>query len=230
MGVLNRLFDMTKAAANELMDKLEEPGMMLNHYVRNMQSEIDGLQAELHKQEAAVRVHGQQAEEAGRIADMYDAKALEAMTNGYETAAREALSAKLHYTEKSHEAASWQENAKVRIAELKPRLEDAKAELKVMQKKRDDLVARMQQTQAKSHTSTPSFSYGFEEGTAARGFQRMEDKINQWEAYSQVKKTPYGYAAAAGAAGSYPSDSEDQSTKDSLINEQLEQLRKRTQA
>jgi len=227
MGVLNRLIDMTKAAANEMMDKLEEPGMMLNHYVRNMQTEIDGMQAELHKQEAAVRIHGQQAEEAARIADMYDAKAMEAITNGLEAAAREALAAKLHYTEKAHESAAWQENAKSRIAELNLRLEDAKAELKVMQKKREELVARMQQTAAKAHTSAPSFSYGFEHGSAARGFQRMEDKINQWEAYQQVKKTPYGYA---GVAGAFTAESAEQSAKDSLINEQLEQLRKRTQA
>jgi phage shock protein A len=231
MGVLNRLIDMTKAAANELMDKLEDPAMMLNHYVRNMQGEIEAAQAELHKQEAMVRGFQQQSEEASRLADLYDAKALEAMTAGYEASAREALAAKLHYAEKSREYSTWLENAKSRIAELTHRIEEAKAELAVMQKKRDELITRVQRTAAKTHQPMPSFSCGFDEGSASRGFQRMEEKILQWEAHAELRRTPYGYnhASTPAAAGNVSGHAADPS-KEALINEQLEQLRKRTPA
>ena len=227
MGVLNRLFDMTRAAANELMDKIEDPAMMLNQYVRNMQGEIDRVQAELYKQEASVRGLGQQAEEAARLAEFYDAKALEAMSGGYEAAAREALAAKLHYAEKARESGAWQEAAKNRIAELTQQLENARDELAAMQKKRDELVARLQKTAERARTSMPSFTgCGFEGGSAARGFQRVEEKINQWEAHAELRSMPYSYGAAGAGSGAANGSSD----KDALINEQLEQLRKRTQA
>jgi phage shock protein A len=231
MGVLNRLIDMTKAAANELLDKMENPAMMLNHYVRKAQGEIETVESERAKQEAAAKNYAQQAAEFAKLADLCDTKAVEAMKAGNEAAAREALSLKLGYTEKSRELAEWQQAAAARSAELTVRLETAKAELAAMQKKKDELVARVERAEAKARTAMPSFGCGsvLQTGSAARDFQRMEEKIAQWEAHVEASARPYGAGDFTYGAGASQPAAENPA-RDARINEQLEQLRKRVSA
>ena len=54
MSVITRLIQLTRAATGELLDKLEDPAMMMNHYVREAQAEIEKIQQELTKQEAVL--------------------------------------------------------------------------------------------------------------------------------------------------------------------------------
>ncbi|SFT20618.1 PspA/IM30 family protein [Paenibacillus sp. BC26] len=232
MGLLNRIFNLTQAAANELLDKLEDPAMMLNQYVRGMQEEIATAQQELFKQEAMVKGLQQQANEAAVMAEHSEAKALDAMRAGNEATAREALTAKLHYTEKVQEYTQWIEKAKLTIAELTQRLEKARAELPLLLKKREELLARIQQTAAKSRSGMPSFSVGrssLEGGSASRGFQRIEEKIAQWEAQVAMSRQPYGagYGDSYGAPTTTAGTAAGAPAKDALINEQMEQLRRK---
>ena len=230
MGIFNRLFNITQAAANELLDKLEDPAMMMNQYVRRMQDEIANAQHELLKQEALAKGMQQQAHEASVLAEQYEKTALEAMRAGQEAHAREALTAKLHYEEKAKEYGAWHDNAKRQIAELAVRLETAKAELPQLLKKRDELVNRMQQAAAKSRTSMPSFSAGpavLDGGSASRGFQRMEEKIALWEAHLEASRSPYATQAYGGPYGGPVSAGAANPAKASLVDEQLELLRKK---
>ena len=121
------------------------------------------------------------------------------------------------------------EQANYQIPLLAKRLEEAQAELTVMLKKRDDLTARIQQAAAKAQTAGPSFSCnpGFWDGggSAARGFQRMEEKILQWEAHLDVKRQSYSDRTgdASAASGQQSPDP----VKNSLIEQQMELLRKK---
>ena len=50
MGIFKRMKDITKASLHEALDKLEDPVVMLNQYLRDMEQEIncirsDGCQA-----------------------------------------------------------------------------------------------------------------------------------------------------------------------------------------
>lgn len=234
MGVFNRLFNITQAAANELLDKMENPAMMMNQYIRGTQEEIANAQHELLKQEALAKGLQQQALESAALAEQSEAKALEAMRAGHEAHAREALAAKLHYEEKAKEYGTWHDNAKRQAAEFAIRLEAAKTELPLLLKKREELMNRLQQAEAKSRAAMPSFSTGpavLDGGSASRGFQRMEEKIAQWEAHIAARGaySAQGYGSTtyspytAGAAGATNADPQ----KSSLVDEQLELLRKK---
>ena len=98
MSVITRLIQLTRAATGELLDKLEDPAMMMNHYVREAQAEIEKVQQELHNQEALTRVLQQQVDEAAKLAELSEAKALDALTTGNEAQARDPayLQAALH--------------------------------------------------------------------------------------------------------------------------------------
>ncbi|WP_274648695.1 PspA/IM30 family protein [Paenibacillus humicola] len=236
MGVLNRLIDMTKAAAHEMLDKMEDPALMLNHYVRKAQSEIESAEVELARQEAQAKSSRQQAAEFAKLAELCETKAMDAMSGGSEAGAREALSLKLGYAEKARELEQLSAAAAARAEELKQRLETAKAELAAMQKKRDELITRVRQTQAKAQTSMPSFSGGTgaaDYGSAARGFQRMEEKIVHWETQAELSGNRYGYTVPVSVGGAVyggPAAPAEHPAREAQINEQLERLRKRLSA
>ncbi|MCQ6562421.1 PspA/IM30 family protein [Paenibacillus mendelii] len=234
MSILARMMNITKAAAHELLEKLEDPVMMMNQYVRNMQNEIEELQQEIVKQDAAVRGLKLQSDESARLAELYETKAFEALAGGREAEAREALAVKLHHAEKAATHQEWYNSAVIRSAELVSKLEAAKAEFESMQKKRNELINRVQQAEAKSKTSMPNFSSGhtLDGGLASRGFQRMEEKIMQWEARldlaGHANSKPYGSSSAYPSYGAAPqSAAPADPAKEQLIAEQLEQLRKR---
>ncbi|REE78738.1 phage shock protein A (PspA) family protein [Paenibacillus taihuensis] len=231
MGLFDRLFTITQAAANELLDKLESPAMMLNQYVRGMQDDIAKTEQELVKQEATAKLTAQQAQEASVMVDHCEAKAMDAMKAGLEGQAREALVGKLHYAEKVKEYTQSHENAKLRIAELTRQLELAREEQEKMLKKREELQARIQRAEEKSRTAMPNFSSHQNDfdGFASRGFQRIEEKIAQWEAHLELRRNPYSTSASASASayGTPSNPSSHAASSHSLIDEQMELLRKK---
>ncbi|MFB9325938.1 PspA/IM30 family protein [Paenibacillus aurantiacus] len=238
MGVFERIVNLTKAAAHEVLEKLESPVLMMNQYIRDAEQEIGQVQAEIARQEAAARGFKQQHAEHTRLAEHYEAKAAEALAADREAEAREALAAKLHYAEKAALQLEWHHQALARKDELTYKLDSAKAELEVMVKKRTELVARVEQAEAKARTSMPSFSSGpssyLEGGSAARGFQRMEEKIHQLEARLELSGkqapyagTPYGSHGAYGTPASAGVPAAADPAKEALIAEQLELLRKK---
>lgn len=231
MGLLDRLFNITQAAANELLDKLESPAMMLNQYVRGMQDDIAKTEQELAKQETTAKTMAQQAQEASVMVEHCEAKAMDALRAGLEGQAREALAAKLHYSEKAKEYTQFHENAKLRAAELTHQLAQAREEQEKLLKKREELQARIQQAAAKSRASMPNFSSVRNdfEGFASRGFQRVEEKIAQWEAQLELhrNRNPYSTSASSSAYGAPSSPAPQAASNHSLIDEQMELLRKK---
>lgn len=232
MSVFQRIVELTKAATHEVLEKLESPSIMMNQYIRDMENEIAEVKSELARQEAAARSYKLQHAEMSRYIEQYEAKALEALAAGREAEAREALTAKLHYADKAKAYLELHEAAVTRKHELTYKLESANEELAALHKKRTELTARLQQAEAKARTSMPSFNStaGFEGGTAARGFQRMEEKIAELEARLELsgKHAPYGNHGVYGTPSVptspvAPSDP----AKDALVAEQLELLRKK---
>lgn len=214
MGVLSRMLDLSKAAVHEALDKLESPGMMLNHYLRSMEEEIHSVQQALVKQTAAERGLEQQIADYNRLAGESERKAAEALADDRPEEARQAIELKLGYLDKAAAAGDAYEAGKLRLAELERQLEQAKAEYARLQAKRDELGARLQKAKAKVQTAMPSFSSGVETGSAARGFGRIEQTILRLEAQAELNER------AAKQEGPAPD-----AAREALIEEQLNRLR-----
>lgn len=201
MSVLARILNLTKASANEVLNKLEDPVMMMNQYVRNMEDDIDHLKSELARQKAAAKAYKTRMEECGQLAAEHQAKAEAAVAAELEAEARKALEANLRYTEQAAEYRHLHDTASMQAASLEQQLEEAKAEYETLLKKREDLASRIKKAEAESRSSAPSFTSGIRPGAAARGFGRIEDKIAQWEAQLELAKQGRGtYAAYSGTS------------------------------
>jgi phage shock protein A len=223
MGVFQRIKDMTKASVHDLLDKVEDPIIMLNQYIRDMEEEIAKAEVTVAKQMASERKLQETVEGARRASQDREAKAAEALKVNQEAAARKLLEEKVYFDQKLNESLELYTTAKTQAEELKQQLHEMKDEYYKLRNKRGELVNRAQLAKTKKQMAEVMSQHSIERGSATTGFQRMEEKIIQLEVEAEISRQPYTAEVVNSVTG-HPLDEKKQVQVDSELAALKEKL------
>lgn len=190
MALFKRLRDLTMSNLNALLDKAEDPVKMLDQYLRDMEEDIQEAEVAVAKQIAIEKKMKQQHEEAQALVEKREAQALQALEAGNEELARRALVDKKQVTEKANDYKQQYDSAKAAADNLRSKLSEMKNQFGEMKNKRDTLKARAAAAQAQKQINQTMSGFGTD--NAAKGFERMEEKVMQLEAEAEASNELHG--------------------------------------
>lgn len=196
MGILSRIVSMTKAAANEVLDKLESPSLLMNQYLRDLDEQIAQAEQAVVEQQAKERILQTKLDDCSKQMAYYEEKAEQAALEGREFDARTAIEAKLLYQENFEDVLKSQQLTSQAIIEWQQRIEMLKEERTQLQNKRNELMTRLQKVNV--NEGFAGFSGTLHASSASQGFNRIEQKIMEWEAQQEVAKGSFSYGAPSG--------------------------------
>jgi phage shock protein A len=184
MGIFKRLRDLTMASVNDLLDKAEDPVKMLNQFLRDMEEDIQEAEVAVAKQIAIEKKFKQQYEEADEMVNKRGEQAMKALEQGNEELARKALEDKKEHQERLDVFKGQFDIAKTNADQLRSQLTEMKEEFGKMKNKKDLLIARAESAKAQKQINQAMSGFGTD--NAAKGFDRMSEKVLQLEAEAQA--------------------------------------------
>lgn len=184
MSILKRLRDLTVASVNDVLDSMEDPVVMLNQYMRDMEVEIGQAEVAVARQVALEKKFRQQWEEAKALVEKRDRQVRLALAEGEDELARQALADKKHYEARAAEYEQLYLTASEAAAQMREKLAELKDEFYKMRAKKFTLMARAQVARTQKHVNEVVVGMG--RHTAGRGFARMEEKVMRMEAEAQM--------------------------------------------
>jgi len=166
MGILQRVFEMTKAVTNDMLDKLENPVTMMNHYLRDLDEKLADAERAIVEQQAQERMLMRKHEELNSQAALYEKQAEQAASEAREVEARTAIEAMLRYKEEADETARFIELSRETSIDLELRIEALQEEKNKLQAKRTELMSRLNRSQSKAE-------YHLQGSSSVEGFERI---------------------------------------------------------
>lgn len=184
MSIFRRLRDLTVASVNDALDSMEDPVVMLNQYMRDMEVEIGQVEVAVARQVALEKKFRQQWEEAVALVEKRDRQVKLALTEGEDELARRALADKKQYEGRAQEYETLYLSAAEAAGQMREKLAELKEEFYKMRAKKFTLMARAQVARTQKQVNQAVVGIGNQ--TAGRGFSRMEEKVMRMEAEAQM--------------------------------------------
>jgi len=195
MGILDRITTIVKANVHDLLDKAENPEIMLDQYVRELSDGVNETREELVNAMADEKRLAAKLEERKRRVREWEEKAEQAVRMGRDETARSALRAANAYQQEAESTAAAWEEQKEKVAELQDGYEQIEKRLATIKTERDALLARHKATEAKEKLTTARA--GASKAQAAmRGIERMTERLELEAAKAAAREEIAALSAA----------------------------------
>jgi phage shock protein A len=208
MSIFERIATLTKAAIHEGLNKLEDPVLLTGQYLRDLEEEIYAAEQKEHELKVAAAVLEKRRTEYQLQADRSEYEAVKALETGNADEARAAVFAKLRYEESIQECTAGLEETRNTLIALEASIQKSKEEYTRLKAKRTELAARARKAaetlsvpQSNGHgLGSVNYRKPLNSRETTRGFERMEDKIAEWEVLAEHTNPNFRTAAAIPAA------------------------------
>lgn len=177
MSVFKRMFRIGKANVNSALDKLEDPVKMIEQILRELEDDVAKVTAAVTTQMAVEKRFEREYKEAAELVEKRDQQARQALANGEEELAREALVDKNRHVEKRDKAQASYESAKANTERLRKQLSDMKSKVQDMKAQKSTLIAQAEA--AKATQKINQTMSGANTDSLTKSFARMEEKVQQ---------------------------------------------------
>ncbi len=195
MGILNRISTIVKANINDMLDKAENPEIMLDQYIRDLESGVNEAREELVNAMADEKRLAARLEERKRQVRTWEEKAEQAVLLGKDEAARSALRAARAYSDELEATTSaWQEQ-KDKVAELQDGYEQVEKKLVAVKSDRDALLAQHRTAHAKEKLTTAK-THATKAKAAIKGIERMKERVETEAAKAAAREEIASMSAA----------------------------------
>ena len=169
-----------------LIEKAEDPIKMADQYLREMNNEIEEAEKTTAKVMAEEKLTFKKITDLKLLIEKRNTQAMEAIRAGNEPLAKQALENKLQLGHELVVLGNMHEQAKQNVEDLQVRLREMKADYQDLMIRRDSLKARA--LSAKVQTSVNRSFSSDNRNSAKGGFERMEQKVMEYEAEAEVSK------------------------------------------
>jgi phage shock protein A len=185
--IFKRIRDIVLANVHESLDNLEEPIVLIKQYLRDVEVEIAKAERTIAHQLVSEKRHAALVAETKAAINKRTRQAGLALDTGEEEVARLALQDKVLLESRLATYEAQYETLQAHTATLNEQLRTLQEKYSEMQAKKRFLISRVQATQTQKDLSITLRSIDSE--SAVRGFNRMEERIEQMEAHAAVSHT-----------------------------------------
>lgn len=177
--MFKRMRDMVVATIHEGLDRLEDPKVMLNQYMRDMETEIAAAKQAIIKQQALGKGFEQRAQKAAALAVRRKQQAELALKSGEEELARKALAESKHFESKANQDREQAQKTAEQVRELREQLDQLEKRFDILKDKKQALIARA--NAAKTKKSIAASIHRMDSESTYQEFQRLENRIMEME-------------------------------------------------
>jgi phage shock protein A len=169
-----------RANINDLIDNAEDPELMLDQLIRDMNEELRGARGQVAAMIAQEKELAADKAEADRLSAEWQRRAELAVEQGKDDLAREALRRKRDSDENGRVYAEQLTAQQQAVSRLKGQLQELENKRAAMESKRDSLVARGRRARAQQQVSQTLST--LPQSDASSEFERFERRIRSTEA------------------------------------------------
>ena len=184
MGMIDRILRVIRAEFNSLVSQAEDPEKILEQAVADMQQDLIMLRQAVAGAIATQKRTERQASQAQATAQEWFSRAQLALSKGDDNLAREALTRRKSYQDTAVAMQSQLSQQLGVVTKLKDNMRSLEGKISEAKTKKDLYIARARSAQASQKIQEMLGNVGT--GSAMTAFEKMEEKVMQLEAQSEV--------------------------------------------
>ncbi|HYP18642.1 MAG TPA: PspA/IM30 family protein [Chloroflexia bacterium] len=218
--MLERLSTLIRANINDMLDQAEDPEIMLNQILRDMEGELQRARSQVAEMMAQERIFRDDLQAERDKARHMEERAVQYVTDGNDTLAREALKRKAD-ADANAEVLQQQLNAQSEmVTRLRSQLDALQDKYQQAYDNRDAMIARHRRVKTQQQITNTASSLDVTDYTS--DLARMEQRIRMAEARTDAERQ-----LQADADGQDIDTAFDTNERNAKIDDELEALKRR---